>query len=153
MLERRIAQLSREIKRGVEAVFGGTASRAMRLHLVQIEAEKDEAEAELHALAQAAKDVVIFHPGVIASYTSAVEDLRNAFAAEPQHQAEAVALLRQLAERIDITPSPGAENSFAITAHGRLAELLAPLKRNSPGPTRTVVVVAGAHSPVIVVAC
>jgi site-specific DNA recombinase len=140
-LERRIAQLSREIKRGVEAVFDGTASRAMRLHLVQIEAEKDQAEAELRALAQAAKDVVIFHPGVIASYTNAVEDLRSALAAEPQHQAEAVALLRQLVERIDITPSPEAENGFAITAHGSLAALLRP--RNDPGTRLTVQVVAG----------
>ncbi len=140
-LERRLAQLHREIKRGVDAVFDGTATRAMRLRLAELEAEKDQADAELRQLTVSAADVVAIHPGVIEAYTRAVGDLRTALASEQQHQVEAVAVLRNLIERVEIMPRAEAEAGFDITAHGSLAALLAP-GRNTPGMV-TVKMVAG----------
>jgi hypothetical protein len=84
---------------------------------------------------------VTIHPGVIEAYTRAVDDLRTALAAEPQHQAEAVAIIRALIQRVEIAPQAEAEDGFEVTAYGCLAELLAP-NRNKSG-TVTVKLVAG----------
>lgn len=136
-LERRIAQLDREIKRGVRAIFDGTASRAVQIGLADLERQKDGAEAELAVLAEKGGDIVSWLPAVVETYVKAIEELRAVVVADPVRWDTAAPRIRRLIERIDVAPGPNM--TWQITAFGTLAALL----QNEKGTNRQLLMVAG----------
>jgi site-specific DNA recombinase len=119
---KRLANMSAEIERLVDAICAGTATKASNARLVALEAEKEELERTLAAL-EAADQVVDIHPGAMEAYTRAVDDLAAALAAGGERQAGAAALIRRLVDKIEIRPM-GRGRPPEVTLYGRLAELL-----------------------------
>ena len=123
-LGRRIVQLSERVRRLVNKLADGVASRATREQLLADEAERDRLEAELTQFEGRAGRLVELHPRAIARYQERVAALTDLLrAADPSSSAELAATLRGLVDRIDVTPLP-ARGQAALTAHGLIAGLV-----------------------------
>ena len=124
-LGRRLAQVKAEIERYVDWIGSGKNTPASEARLIALDAkggERERLEAELAGLEQQAGPLEL-HPAALELYASAVDDLRLALAGDGAAP-EAIALMRQLVDRIVIQPA-GAGRPPGITLYGRLAELLA----------------------------
>ena len=74
-LARRIGQLGQRIRRLVEAIADGTATRATHEQLIAEEAERSRLEQELGWLEARARTVIELHPRAIAQYQERVAAL------------------------------------------------------------------------------
>ncbi len=124
-LLRQIPRLKAEIEQLVDMICAGASTPASNARLVALDGAGGERERLEHELAglEADNRIVDIHPGAIERYTRAIAALHDTLAAGSQHEAEAVALLRGLVDRIDIRPA-GRGRPPEIILHGRLAELL-----------------------------
>ena len=140
-LARRIDRLGHRIRRLVEAIADGTATRATREQLIAEEAERARLEQELAWLEARARTVIELHPRAILEYQKRVatltEALQGGAARDP-----ALATLRDLLDRIDVAPLP-ARGEVALTAHGLIAGLVDYATRKQAVNASAISMVAG----------
>ena len=123
-IERRLGEISRELKRLVDAIAEGTASRAVTGRISDLEAEEDRLRAR--QAAAPAPDVVRLHPGVADRYRALVRDVRGILAAAGDTQASRAAIMavRELVEAVVVYPE-GDPAGRDLELTGQLAALLA----------------------------
>jgi site-specific DNA recombinase len=141
-LARRINQLGPRIRRLVEAIADGTATRAMHEQLIAEEAERARLEQELAWLETRARTVIELHPRAILQYQQRVETLTEALRDSGADRDPALATLRSLLDRIEVTPLPG-RGQVALTAHGLIAGLVDYATRKQAVNDSAISMVAG----------
>ena len=121
-LERTFGQAKREIDRIVDQIGRGTISEEeARSRLPELRRRRDDAQAELAALAPPAKTVEL-HPTAVEHYLAAIEDLAATLSYRAIHDGEEIAgALRELIAAIVIYPAGRHEPRIEVT--GRLAKL------------------------------
>ncbi len=140
-LRKQLAGVEADIEKAVDLLLKGTASRALKERLAELEARREELE---RAIAEVAPPPVELHPNAAESYRKRVRDLKAAIqAADPDNRAEAIRGIRELVEKIVIHPS-GPYRSVDIEIHGRLAALLRASEAGTESAPRSVgMMVAG----------
>jgi site-specific DNA recombinase len=132
--QRMLAQADRKIAGIVKAIEDGAYSSVLKDRLALFERQKAEAAARLAAAAKT-QPVLRLHPNASALYKAKLEQLGTALN-DPGIAAEAGDVMRDLIERIVLTPADGA---LKIELYGDLARLMAfaegtERKTNDPGP-------------------
>ncbi len=117
-LEKRHAQVRRQIARIVTAVTDGMYHPSMKAEMDRLEAEREEIETRLAAVL--APEPVAIHPGLSDAYRRKVTALAAALG-DAQTRGEAAELLRGLIERIVIRPG---EDGHEIELFGELGAIL-----------------------------
>jgi DNA invertase Pin-like site-specific DNA recombinase len=122
MLERTLAQAKREVDRLVDGFARGIISdEEARIRLPQARHRRDAVQAELAALAPAAK-VAELHPAALKRYLAAINDLAGALSRRLAEGDEEVATaLRELIAAVVIHPAGKEEPKIEVA--GRLAQL------------------------------
>jgi site-specific DNA recombinase len=141
-IAKRVAQAKQRIERLVDAIAAGTATRATCERLIAEEAECARMEQELWHLEARARSVIELHPRAISRYQERVAALTEALRGENPEREAAIAILRSLVDRIDVTPLP-ARGQVALTAYGLIAGLVDYATRKQAVNDSTVMVVAG----------
>lgn len=145
-LQKRHAELSRQIDRIIDAVCAGTATGAMTQRLQGIENERDALAAQLAEMddrkGQGAP--VQLHPNSGNAYAARVARLRDAIAGGEIDQA-ATEAIRDLVTRIAITPESQEKGApVQVTLEGDLARFMLPETSAATVNPSRVRVVAGA---------
>lgn len=139
-LDKRLGNINGAIERAVDALLAGTPSRALQDRLTKLEAERDEIEVMIAAVAP---PVVEFHPKAGDAYRDKVRDLKKALAeADEDNRAAANDCIRQIVEKVVIHPS-GPYKPVRIEIHGQLAALLRISERATEPLESRGVMVAG----------
>ena len=127
LCERRVkdalAAVERKLDGVLRAIEDGEWSDALRRRLGTLEAEKASLTAELAALAKPTPPVRL-HPQAAEIYRRKVAELERSLNA-PEIRHEAGEALRELIEKVVLTPDATAPDSLAATLHGDLAVILA----------------------------
>ena len=139
-IARRIAQLGERLKRLVNEIADGVATRATREQLFADEAERERLEAELGRLETQSRQVIELHPRAIARYQERVAGLTAAL--RNNSSLEALTMMRGLVDRIDVRPLP-ARGRVALTAHGLIAGLVGYAIRKETVIDHAAIAVAG----------
>ncbi|MCB9987722.1 MAG: recombinase family protein [Rhodospirillales bacterium] len=114
-----LEKLAKEKAKIVDAIKNGVPASEILDDLNRIIARREE----LEAILETAEEVpVLIHPQMADRYRKEVLSLRRALNDE-EHRAEAADLLRNLVEKIVLTPREG-EQELAIDLHGDLAGIL-----------------------------
>ena len=153
-LEKRHAELTRQVERLVDAICDGSATKAMRERLVAYEAEKEQVEADLAEANAEAEPPYEFHPNTARAYAAQVRELA-AVLSEIQADPEQAALNRKLIDavrgliiRVEIIPEPGAPDGVRLEMHGELARLMkSPEGEHPPNNWRSPLVAGGGIEP------
>ena len=120
-LQKRLTAAQAQVKRLVAAIAaGGQEFADIREALAEARAEQDAAERALAELE--AMPVVALHPTVAADYRAQVERLNEALA-DPEARLEAIPALRELIDRIVLTPNPEGRGVL-LEVEGRLAAII-----------------------------
>jgi len=131
-----LAAIERKLDGVVRAIEDGEWSDTLRRRLTALEAEKAALTAELAALAKPAPPVRL-HPQAAEIYRRKVAELEHSLNA-PEIRHEAGEALRQLIEKVVLTPDATAPDGLAATLHGDLAVILtlamAPERDRRPPP-------------------
>ncbi len=145
-LGRQLARIKAEIEKLVDRICAGTATPASDARLLALDGaggEREHLERELNGI-EAADRIVDLHPGAIDAYTAAITHLEATLAGDRPALADAIATLRQLVDRIEVTPlGPGRADGFSVIAFGRLAAVLELPQRNAARTLCGIPVVAG----------
>ena len=144
-----LAEVEKKIAEIVAAIEDGGYTRSMTDRLRKLEAEQD---ALSERLASAPADLPDIHPNVADIYRRKVECLWDALR-RPQERDAAAAALRDLIERITLTPGPK-RGQVDATLHGEVGAILECVagkalknKTDTPSAGVSVSVVAGARNP------
>ena len=120
-LRKRLTAAQGKVKRLVAAIAaGGQEFADIREALAEARAEQDAAERALAELE--AMPVVALNPTVAADYRAQVERLNEALA-DPEARLEAIPALRELIDRIVLTPNPDGRGVL-LEVEGRLAAII-----------------------------
>ena len=122
-LRRRHTEVIKAIDNMVTMVESGKAPISILDKLREREAEKAEIEAEL-ARHPATESVVEQMPNLAVLFAKKVAALVEALN-DPLIKTEATELIRQLIDRVVMTPDPDAPDGMRMEVHGALAEILA----------------------------
>ena len=114
-----LAEVEKRIAEIVAAIEGGGYTRTMTDHLRRLEAEQDVLT---ERLASVPADVPYVHPNVAEIYRRKVERLAEALRS-PEERDEAAAAIRDIVERITLTPGPR-RGQIDATLHGDLGTIL-----------------------------
>lgn len=117
-LEKRLAQLRKEISNIIGAITQGMFHPSMKEQMDRLEEERAAVEAKLAATAM--PEPVVLHPGLADIYRRKVEDLAEALNGA-EDKAEAAELLRGLIEKVVIHPR---EDGHIIELFGELGAIL-----------------------------
>jgi DNA invertase Pin-like site-specific DNA recombinase len=130
-IEARIAELTRSIDRIVDLVVEGRASDALVERLRALEADRNDASAQLDALSPQAEPIVL-HPSAPDRYRKIIAELRQHLDGirEGRPRDAVLERLRDMIDKVVITPK-GKGKPVDIQVHGLLAELLVQ-KREAP---------------------
>ncbi len=135
-LQRQVVEARGKVDRLVAAIANGGAEFAdVRDALAKARSELDTAErsrADVEAM-----PVVALHPKVATDYRRQVETLNEALA-DPEASLEAIPALRNLIDRIVVTPNPTGRGVF-LDVEGRLAAILDLASGNSGSGERLFV--------------
>ena len=141
-----LAEVEKKIAEIVAAIEDGGYTRALTDRLRKLEAEQDVLT---ERLASAPVDIPVIHPNVAGLYRRKVERLSEALQ-NPQERDEAAAAIRDLIERITLSPGPK-RGQIDATLHGDLGTILEwtasqdrKNKTDTPSSGVSVSVVAGA---------
>lgn len=135
--ERRLAELTRAIDRGIAAILDGTAPDGLGPRVQQMEREAADLRA---AIADDGPAPIQIHPAAADRYAQMAADLQAHLSGSRSDRISGK--IREMIDRIEIGRKTG-EEPAPITVHGFLAELI---------PARRGKVVAGArnsHSPTV----
>ena len=114
-----LAEIEKKIKEIITAIEDGGYTRALTDHLRRLEAQQDELTERLSSVPSDLPDI---HPNVAGIYRRKVERLSEALQ-NPQERDEAAAAIRDLIERITLTPGPK-RGQIDATLHGDLGTIL-----------------------------
>lgn len=121
-IEKELAELTRRVDRGMEAILDGSAPAAMRERLKGEEARKVELQRELSSLAE--DNVVALRPKEAASlYGDMVARLSEVLNGAGKDESEVRQLLRALIHRITLTPRAN-DKGYDFIVKGDLAALV-----------------------------
>lgn len=121
-IEKELAELTRRVERGMEAILDGSAPAAMRERLKGEEARKVELQRELSSLSE--DNVVALRPKEAASlYGDMVARLSEVLNGAGKEESEVRQLLRALIHRITLTPRAN-DKGYDFTVKGDLAALV-----------------------------
>ncbi len=136
-LERRLAELARAIKRIVDAVCDGTASKAMTARLAELEAEQDQLAEHLEVMRaqQAGPPPITLHPNAGGVFAETVRELRERLGEitkdSPESDLKLVDRVRSMVTRILLTPESDARAApVRIEIEGDLARFLTPAEED-----------------------
>lgn len=135
--ERDLAAVDRKIAGIVSAIEAGGDPRALSQRLNDLEAERRTVAARLPAAD--GSDVLTLHPHAADRYRAKVADIHAALSKGDAAAREAVALVRELIDRIVVTPGAGG-GPMQLELVGNVAALLMEPTQNAGA----IVVVAGA---------
>jgi site-specific DNA recombinase len=128
-LERRAAELARQVERAVDALLAAPRSAALAQRLTDLEAEQAKVAAEL-AQAPAAAPLAL-HPHAAEGYAALVQQLADTLngaateaAADPANR-RLVEQVRKLVTKIELIEDASADTGFRLRLHGALNLLLA----------------------------
>lgn len=144
-IEKELADIDRRSGLLLDLVCDGHAPPDAKDRLWKLEALRQELKAELAAAAEPV--VVDLHPNLPAIYAKKVEAMQEALTGSEERRRQASAALRQIVEKIVLTPAVGGK--LDIYVHGHLAEMLSPARSEPNGAfaslpsDRTTLVVAG----------
>jgi len=140
-LEKRLGNINAAISKAVDILLAETPSRALRDRLAALEAERDEIEAEIAAVAPPA---VEFHPNAANAYGDKVRNLKKALAeSDEDSRAAANEAIREIVEKVVIHPR-GPYKPVEVEIYGQLAALLRISERAAADPLESRgVLVAG----------
>ena len=141
-VERRLARNRAAVRRIIDAIENGAPFADYRDRSHELEAERIELEARLAHMAEEDK-VIAVHPGLADVYRRYVEDLSDPAALSGDDNRVVMDKVRQLVDRIVITPPANAKAPVEIEVHGALAAILSISTGASP-PIGGGKVVAGA---------
>lgn len=117
--EARLDAIDAEELRIVDAIVAGVAPARLVGRSKELEAEREQINAELAATPQ---PVPVIHPGMAENYRRQVAALHEA-ADSDEARENSRALLLRLIDKIEVTPRQGARGAD-LTVHGQLAALL-----------------------------
>ncbi|MCG7522771.1 recombinase family protein [Ruegeria sp. Ofav3-42] len=117
--EQQLATTTKQIKKIVDAIAEGMFHPSLKAKMDELEARKEELEAELSASSH--ERPVLLHPGLAGIYKEKVEDLSGALS-NPATKTEATSIIRGLLSEIRLLPNDG---QLTIELVGELAGLLA----------------------------
>ncbi|HKT85594.1 MAG TPA: recombinase family protein [Novosphingobium sp.] len=121
-LERRLSEATGKVERLVAAIAGGAGEfQEIRDALVKAKLDRDTAAEQLADLE--ALPVITLHPAVADDYRRQVEELTTAIA-DPAARDQAIPAIRQLIDRVVLTPNPEGRG-VSIDVEGRLAAIIA----------------------------
>ena len=133
------------VERKIQAVIGmaeaGGDVKALALRLNKLEAERQELE---RRLPKASANVVSLHPRAAEMYADTVRQIHVALGSGENANREAIKLVRELVERIDVTPSQDRAKPMQLELVGNLAALLG---KPSENPTAMPVVAGAGFEP------
>lgn len=143
-----LTETQAKIKAIVTLIEDGGGSRAMVTRLRELETLEDELT---ERLGQVPADIPDMHPNVAGIYRRKVERLAEALR-HPEERDEAAEAIRDVIERITLTPGPR-RGQVDATLHGELGTILEwtartgrKNKTDTPSPGVSVSVVAGARN-------
>ncbi len=131
-LRERLDELSAAIGNILHMVEMGNAPLSVMERLREREAEKARVEEELASFATGADDVVELMPNLAEVYARKVANLTNALN-DPTIRDEATSMIRQLVEKIVVTPDADATDGVRLEIHGAMAESTRPVKAAEAG--------------------
>jgi site-specific DNA recombinase len=152
-IARRLAELNRQAERIVDAIARGTAGPALEARLVALEAERLELQVQLEVLDRDAEPPVEFHPRAAEAYAERIgrlqQRLAEAAAGEAADDQAAVQAVRELVDRIEVTPRTADRAApVDLVLHGRLAAFVRPMSPGAaPAPCMGKVVAGGGIEP------
>ena len=125
-LEKRHAELSRQIERLVDRICEGTDTPQTNERLKTFEIDKAQIAAELER--QPPEVVVELHPGAADAYVEIVRRLESRLgeAAGEEADRKLIDSVRDLIDRIEVIPDAKAPGGANLRLHGNLSLLLAP---------------------------
>lgn len=132
VIARELRDAKTKIDRIVTAITDGIDTPEMRVKLRELSAARTALEDEREGLA--GTEAVTLHPNAADIYRRQIDGLREALNAEATRP-HAVALLRDVIEKIILTPKAG-RGEWNIEMHGHLARLLLAPEAGSEMPVR-----------------
>ena len=139
-VERRLAEIERAIKRGVDAIMSGAGDvSAISDRLRELEGEKAELVRSLEQIDSSSPAVLRLHPRVGEVWVKRVELVQARLALGDgltiDEDREMIEHLRDLIHRIDVTPESNETRApYRVTLHGDLARLLRQTAPQVGGP-------------------
>lgn len=128
-IRKELAETAKAIAEIVRVIEQGGYHRALSDRLTELETRQDSLTARL---SDTPPDTPDLHPGIAATYRRRIERLTAALD-QPDNAAQAAAAIREIIERIVITPGP-TRGDFAITLQGELSTILNWIERTGkPG--------------------
>jgi site-specific DNA recombinase len=137
LAERELAEIERKIASLVKEIESGRGSKSVSQGLLELEGEQETVEARL-TMANV-PDVVVLHPSAAERYRQKVEDIQATLTAGDAAGVEAVALVRELIQRVRVVPTARGE-PVGLEIAGDLAALLTV---NEKGTSSMASLVAG----------
>lgn len=120
-IEKRLSTVNTAIGRLVDAIVGGSGSRALQDRLAALEAERDEIEREKRAVGA---EPVEFHPNAANAYRLKIKSLKKWLAGVGDEARQAAfAGIREIVEKVVIHPRRPGE-PVGIEIYGQLAAIL-----------------------------
>jgi hypothetical protein len=116
---RELAEIAKAIAEIVRVIEQGGWHRALSDRLTELEARQDGLSARM---SDAPQDVPDMHPGIAEAYRRRMERLTAALA-HPDDAAEAAEAIREIIDRIVITPGP-TRRDLSVTLQGELGAIL-----------------------------
>lgn len=114
-----LAATTKAIAEIVRVIEQGGYHRALSDRLTELEAKQDSLTTRL---SNAPQDVPDIHLGIVETYRNRIERLTAALD-DPDNAAEATAAIREIIDRIVITPGP-TRRDFSVTLQGELGTIL-----------------------------
>jgi len=128
-----LTKIERDIDRLVQAIMDGVPGGHVKDKIGRLEARQAELEARLDG---AAEEPVLLHPNMAEFYRQRVSRLREALTDE-EYRMEATALIRELIDRIVITPvEHEGRTTLSIDLYGDIAGILATANQTAKPPQR-----------------
>lgn len=122
-LENRRATAQRRLERAIDALINEELPRKEAVaRVAALEAERNEADAQLEAAARAPEPIAL-HPAAVKRYLSTIERLADAAAREQADgNPEVMQAVRDLIESVTVQPT--ADGGLTLAVEGRLASLI-----------------------------
>ena len=122
-ITRELEQIDRGLKRVMQAIEEGEWSETLKTRLKELEGKKASLTVRLKNLDAPAP--ARLHPNAAAIYRTKVADLQTALGGTDIHGIEAAAVLRQLIEKVVLTPDARAPDGLQVDLFGDLATIFA----------------------------
>jgi site-specific DNA recombinase len=133
--------VDRKMQAVIEMVEAGGDVKSLTARLNELATQRRELEKRVP---KTGADVIALHPKAAEMYADTVRQIHTALASRENSNREAMELVRELVERIDVTPHIDRKKPTQLQLLGNLAALLGEPSEN---PTATLVVAGAGFEP------